>query len=606
MAGEKKKVGIFLRVSTKQQVNRNDNNEVDLPTQRNACMRLVEQHPDWEFVKEYQEVGSAYNNSFEHRDKLMEANADIENGIINVFVCFMFDRIGRIEQETPAVVEHFVVCGAEVWSTKEGQRTFDNHTDTLLNYLTFWQAGGESKKTSIRVTEAMTTMAEEGKYLGGKPPYGYKRIDTGGTTKKGLPQRTFAINEEEAVNVRIMYQLSAARHYGCHRIAAYLNERGITTRNGKQWGNASIANILRNPIYKGYKAYNRSTTKASGVALGEGRQKKQRRQPKEIWTLPKEPNPDWVIIPEDIWEEVQRIRDAVVLSQKEQQRDNLSIDDRPLGRTKLLFIGYTYCGCCGSKMNTAYSPYRWKTADGVTHRRDNPVYKCTSQASGKLGCTGKASYKQEWIEGLVLEEITAYMSRLQTVDLTAEVERIKKQNTAQEQKLVTRLTKETETLEKEHTVLENEVLKSLMGESDFDNAMLNRLLREKGEALSEKRLELQQAEQALRQRQLEQADLLELQSMIPVWKTEFEAATVDERKVMLSKIIKRITVEPEQVTVEVNLTFQQFLRNAEYEPLPPDTGDPGDGESLTRNLLNQRPHRHRQRGKLPNSAGYHV
>ena len=63
----------------------------------------------------------------------------------------MFDRIGRRDNETPFVVQWFVENGIEVWSTKEGEQRFDSHVDKLLNYIRFWQASGESEKTSMRI-----------------------------------------------------------------------------------------------------------------------------------------------------------------------------------------------------------------------------------------------------------------------------------------------------------------------------------------------------------------------------------------------------------------------------------------------------------------------
>ena len=57
--------------------------------------------------------------------------------------------------ETPFVVEWFVRNGVEVWSAVEGQQRFDNHVDKLLNYIRYWQASGESIKTSVRVKTRM-------------------------------------------------------------------------------------------------------------------------------------------------------------------------------------------------------------------------------------------------------------------------------------------------------------------------------------------------------------------------------------------------------------------------------------------------------------------
>ena len=49
----------------------------------------------------------------------------------NILLVFMFDRIGRIADETPFVVEWFVKNGIRVWSTQEGEQRFDNHTDKM-------------------------------------------------------------------------------------------------------------------------------------------------------------------------------------------------------------------------------------------------------------------------------------------------------------------------------------------------------------------------------------------------------------------------------------------------------------------------------------------
>lgn len=52
----------------------------------------------------------------------------------------------------PFVVEWFVKQNIEVWSAMEGQQRFDSHVDKLLNYIRYWQASGESIKTSPGVS----------------------------------------------------------------------------------------------------------------------------------------------------------------------------------------------------------------------------------------------------------------------------------------------------------------------------------------------------------------------------------------------------------------------------------------------------------------------
>ena len=50
----------------------------------------------------------------------------------------MFDRLGRIESETPFVLEWFVQHGIEMWSTHEGQQKIETHAFTVLCAIGHW------------------------------------------------------------------------------------------------------------------------------------------------------------------------------------------------------------------------------------------------------------------------------------------------------------------------------------------------------------------------------------------------------------------------------------------------------------------------------------
>ena len=102
----------------------------------------------------------------------MEIKADALAGKFDVLLVFMFDRLGRRDDETPFVVQWFVSHGIRVWSVKEGEQRFDSHVDKLLNYIRFWQASGESEKTSIRVRAKHQQMVLAGEYRGGLVPFG--------------------------------------------------------------------------------------------------------------------------------------------------------------------------------------------------------------------------------------------------------------------------------------------------------------------------------------------------------------------------------------------------------------------------------------------------
>ena len=192
------RVCCLYRVSTDKQVNFNSNHEADLPMQRKACHKFAEAK-GWVIVHEEQEEGvSGHKVRAEARDKLQIIKDHARKGKFDILLVFMFDRIGRIADETPFVVEWFVRNGIRVWSTQEGEQRFDNHTDKLLNYIRFWQADGESEKTSVRTRTSLRQLVEEGHFKGGSAPYGYDLMKSGRINKRKHELYELHVNEREA------------------------------------------------------------------------------------------------------------------------------------------------------------------------------------------------------------------------------------------------------------------------------------------------------------------------------------------------------------------------------------------------------------------------
>lgn len=214
-----KRVYCLYRVSTAQQV---DVVKDDIPMQRIACHDFAARM-GWTILVEKEEKGiSGFKVSAEKRDAIQELKEAALNKEFDVLLVFMFDRLGRIENETPFVLEWFADHGIEVWSVNEGQQKFDQHVDKLMNYIRFWQASGESEKTSIRVKTRMHQMVAEGIYTGGSLPYGYMLVDKGRKNKKGQVMRDLSVCPEEAEVVREIFQMIAEEGYGSHRMASYL------------------------------------------------------------------------------------------------------------------------------------------------------------------------------------------------------------------------------------------------------------------------------------------------------------------------------------------------------------------------------------------------
>lgn len=114
MMSEKMRVYCLYRVSTDKQVDYGDNHAADIPMQRKACHRFAAEK-GWEIIHEEQEEGvSGHKVRAEHRDKLQIIKEHALQGKFDILLVFMFDRIGRIADETPFVVEWFVRNGIQV------------------------------------------------------------------------------------------------------------------------------------------------------------------------------------------------------------------------------------------------------------------------------------------------------------------------------------------------------------------------------------------------------------------------------------------------------------------------------------------------------------
>ena len=157
----------------------------------------------------------------------------------------MFDRFGRIESETPFVLEWFVQHGIEMWSTHEGQQKIETHGDKLMNYIRFWQAAGESEKTSIRTRDRIRQIVSSGHYTGGFVCYGYQLADQGRRNKRDKPVMDLIVNEEEAAWVRELFYKVVHEGASGYALAEMLNNRGLRTRAGAKFQSSNILRIIR-------------------------------------------------------------------------------------------------------------------------------------------------------------------------------------------------------------------------------------------------------------------------------------------------------------------------------------------------------------------------
>lgn len=534
------RVACFYRVSSKGQLN----NEDDIPSQRRSCTNFYKEK-GWVFVKEYVEQVSGYRVFASDRDKIQEAKRDAEAGMYDVLLCWMFDRLGRKEAETPFVVEWFAKR-VQVWSVVEGQQKFEQHTDHLMNYIRFWQAEGESKKTSIRVTENLEQMAEDGLLTGGSAGYGYKLVKSGVFNKKGKELFRRVKDEETNKIAYLIYDLVYSQGFGSNRIAKHLNDRGVHSATGGKWSSGAINFILRNPLYKGCPAFGKRRSE-------EGKMKNTDR---DAWVKPKDgPIPELITVPEEMWDRVQQIR----TSKNPENTNNLEIEKVLVTKSPLLFVGMIRCGYCNSPLTTTYNSKKYTLKDGTEQKWRQAKYRCSGKALSKTDCQGQTTYAKGRIEDTVLDEVFDFLDRLKQIDLAAQLQKIKKDVSTEEETALKKLNKHLKQLMEELNALTGEVAKSISGKSSFKPDLLNKLIEQKEEEIQDVMGQIEKLSQTIKSKKIEKAEMEGLVKSIPVWKEVFQAAPPEKQKMMLNDVVDRITVYRDHIDVKIKVRVQQLI-----------------------------------------------
>jgi site-specific DNA recombinase len=198
--------------------------------------------------------------------------------------------------------EHY---GAQLWTPEVGGRVdfgAEDHEQTMM--ALGLQSKREITRTRIRVRTAMAAQTREhGRYLGGRPPYGYRLADAGPHPNRahaawGRRARRLEPDPETSPQVAWIFAQRLAGH-SMARIARALNDAAIPCpsaadpernphHSGSAWTLHTVRAILSNPRYTGRQVWNRQRTDSdlvdpANTGLGH--------RPVQRWNLPE----GWVI-----------------------------------------------------------------------------------------------------------------------------------------------------------------------------------------------------------------------------------------------------------------------------------------------------------------------
>ena len=283
----------------------------------------------------------------------------------------------------------FVHYSVELWVPEVGG-AIDPGSDAheIVMNLYGGMSKGERNRIKTRVRSAMAAQAAmEGRFLGGRPPYGYQLADAGphpNPAKAAAGQRAKQLEPNPAtapVVRRIFREFLGVR--GLRAIANGLTADGILSpsasdpgrnrhrlANGPDWRLTAVRSILENPRYTGYQVWNKQRRDEVLIDVhdvGLGHQTRMRRNDPSEWVWSEEQSHEALVTRKD-WEAVQaRFR-----------TNRRRYTRTPKKGRHYVLAGRLSCGHCGRRMEGTWNHdrpyYRCQIPrDDASNNRDHPA-----------------------------------------------------------------------------------------------------------------------------------------------------------------------------------------------------------------------------------------
>lgn len=333
------------------------------------------------------------------------------------FQCIIFGEYDRFMRDVKEAMRYEVElddAGVELHFTN--LRNDGSPEDDMFKSLARNMAAKYSLDLAQRVVQGMVRKAKMGSWLGGIPPFGYRK------EKNQNGFISLVIDTEEAKVVETIFKLSL-KGWGHKKIAGWLNDKkihsgpaararsSIMNRNpdGK-WSGETIRMLLRNPVYKGVYRWNKRARvdcfdwrlEGQGtITVGKLRtQLKEFKNNGSCFVDRQKNSEEWikkegvipVIIPPEIFDAVQE-RFKPYTSRKWQRNNN----------AKHLMSGFLRCQNCGHGL----SGHRYNKMVITTGQRAYyEYYRCMGAVrKGTHGASIKPMIKREAVDVRVRDGI---------------------------------------------------------------------------------------------------------------------------------------------------------------------------------------------------------
>lgn len=296
-----------------------------LITHRKTLLSLAEQR-GYPIGKIYEEIVSG--DTIADRPQMQQLLSEVEAGRWHGVLVMEIERLARGDSIDQGIVTRaFKFSGTYIITPS---KIFDpnNYYDEEHLEFDLFMSRREYKMINRRLQAGRLAAARDGRWLGGKAPFGYD-------SQKLRREKGYTIvPNADAETVRTIFQLFVDNpKMGTIRLCHLLNELGFRSSTGKLFNVGIIKDILQNPVYAGFITWGRRGT-VKVVKNGQVSLTYPRKHEYQIFQGRHEP-----LISQELWNAAQaklRARSFAPVPKSKQLQNPLR--------------GLLICGSCGHKM----------------------------------------------------------------------------------------------------------------------------------------------------------------------------------------------------------------------------------------------------------------
>lgn len=474
---------------------------------------------------------------------------DIYSDKINFVVCYKLDRISRSVNNFSNLIEELNSLDVGFICIKDN---FDTSTPMgrAMMYITSVFAQLERETIAERVRDNMFDRAKLGKWNGGPIPFGFdaekNTIEYNGKNKK---VSKLIVNNKEAVLIKEFFEWYLESDGSIRSCVTRANELGYKTKNDAYWSHNQMSRILQNCIYciadqEAYEYFKNNTdvnivNDKDAYDGAHGLMFYNRRKPHKKTSRQREES-EWILVIGEhkgiiSGEAFNKVQKKLSLNKSKAPRTGQSI--------KSPLVGLVKCGRCGASMSI-FSSAKNKTNKTLGYYH---YFRCiTREQKAKILCDN-SNIRADLLEDLIVNHITSLLDDENSIEsllnnANSEMDNYRLPLIAKRNKINSELANISKEIDN---------LVNALGKGTLPEVIIKKKYKELETKKIELRKEYNKIDFELSTNYTETYNIDFIKQHLSNFKDNYAFLDLEERKKLLYSIVKEITVDKNNVKLEL-------------------------------------------------------